>query len=125
MVVLNLYCVFDKALGESSALFEAKNDAVAFRNFQQMLKQTPWPDHLRLVQVGTFDREAMELKVVFPGREIPVAPVELNPVREENARLAALDSLAREGDVAARDELLRLQGQMNLPGIANGGRRGA
>jgi hypothetical protein len=56
---MNLYVVFDKIAGECGPVFEAKNDAVALRQYRHLVASNPGfvQDDFELMQVGTMDKE--------------------------------------------------------------------
>lgn len=64
---MNLYVVFDKIAGECGPVFEAKNDAVALRQYRHLVASNPGfvQDDFELMQVGTMDKETM---VIEPGQ---------------------------------------------------------
>lgn len=70
----NLYCILDKVAGEFSPPWTAKNDSVAYRQFDYMMsqeKQAPASD-FQLFHVGTYtDSYPVELVSDF-------RPVEIN-----------------------------------------------
>jgi len=60
----NVYTVFDCAANGSGPLFQAVNDAVACRQYRQLLKaeSITEPDSYKLYRVGNYDSDDMELK---------------------------------------------------------------
>lgn len=64
---MNLYVVYDKIAGECGPVFEAKNDAVALRQYRHLVASNPGfvQDDFELMQVGTMDKETM---VIEPGQ---------------------------------------------------------
>lgn len=59
---MNLYCVFDKVAEEAGPIFEAKNDAIAQRNFMKLLERTGgMQSDFVLYSVGKFDHIKMEI----------------------------------------------------------------
>lgn len=77
-----LYTVLDKIADESGPIFCAKNDAVANRSFNSMLKDIAPNDRdsYVLYTMGTFDTDTMELEK-FKAREVMAS---LNMYVEEN-----------------------------------------
>lgn len=63
-----VYTIFDRLAGESGPLFEAKNDAVARRNFDRLLEKAGRADEYQLLRLGTVDHDTSKLEVY----EIPV-----------------------------------------------------
>ena len=55
---LNLYIVRDRILEQSSAVSEAKNDAVALRNFEKVMAGNEFRSDFDLYQIGWFDHDA-------------------------------------------------------------------
>jgi hypothetical protein len=64
---VNLYVVYDKIAGECGPVFEAKNDAVALRQYRHLVASNPGfvQDDFELMQVGTMDKETA---VIEPGQ---------------------------------------------------------
>lgn len=64
---MNLYVVYDKIAGECGPVFEAKNDAVALRQYRHLVSSNPGfvQDDFELMQVGTMNKETM---VIEPGQ---------------------------------------------------------
>jgi len=59
---MNLYTVFDVIADEAGPLFEAKNDRVAVRQYQNLLSQSRLDaSEYKLYQVGVFNHDSMEL----------------------------------------------------------------
>ena len=58
----NVYTIFDKVAQESGPLFECKNDAVAQRNFKDLIKRENLPpkDYI-LYLIGRFEHETMTM----------------------------------------------------------------
>lgn len=57
----NLYVIRDMVAEEVGPIFEAKNDAVAHRNFADLLKTAIAPCDFMLYRIATFDRDDMQL----------------------------------------------------------------
>lgn len=53
----NLYCIFDRAIGEYGPPFVAPTDLHALRMFEQSLKDVGFPDDFRLYHVGYFESD--------------------------------------------------------------------
>lgn len=69
-MLMNLYVAQDLVAKESSPIFEAKNDGVAFRNFKAMiLSQKCDPKDFTLYHIGTMDHELNVLSVL-PVRQV-------------------------------------------------------
>jgi hypothetical protein len=54
-----LYHIFDTIADDAGPLFAAKNDGVAWRNYQDLLKKSPVPDDFELYCVGSFNHDDM------------------------------------------------------------------
>lgn len=88
---MKLYVIYDKAAQQSSPVFEAKNDAVAAREFRkvlQNLKDPAVPDY-RLYCIGIFDQETMALLAVAPPAEIVIPAIPVS--KDEADQLLMLD----------------------------------
>lgn len=59
-----IYTIYDEAADEFGPVFTAKNDAVAKRQFQQILKGVEYPAEFGLFKVGDFDSECIEMPLV-------------------------------------------------------------
>ena len=64
--MINLYCIYDLDAQEAGPLFEAKNDAVAQRNFSSVVSNSTTPDRFTLYRVGTWDSESMVVSSTTP-----------------------------------------------------------
>jgi len=51
-MIVNLYVIKDKVADELGPIFEAKNDAVAARNYRSVLKKAAFPTDYILLKVG-------------------------------------------------------------------------
>lgn len=60
-MVTRLYVIFDSVAEESGPIFQAKNDAVALRQFGNLQKKEGFSDEFSLWCFGSFDHETMEL----------------------------------------------------------------
>lgn len=58
---MTVYAIYDTVAQESGPLFEAKNDGIALRNFENFLGKTHLVDDFRLYAVGEYDKESMVL----------------------------------------------------------------
>lgn len=65
---LNLYTIHDKVAIESGPIFQAKNDAVAYRQFQQILSKAENTDDYELLCVGEFNTETRGIQGLLIGR---------------------------------------------------------
>ena len=59
-----VYSIYDEAANEYGPVFTAKNDAVAKRQFLQLVKSVEYPAEYGLFKVGDFDSECMEFPLV-------------------------------------------------------------
>lgn len=64
---MRLYVIFDKLAAESGPIFEAKNDAVAKRNFDHAVKNTN-PSEYSLLSLGSIDHATSIVSL----HEVPV-----------------------------------------------------
>lgn len=73
-MLLNLYVVYDKTALEASPIFQAKNDGVAWRQFQDLLNNSPQvpPEELKLLKLGQFDSETLKLHITEKAEEINI-----------------------------------------------------
>lgn len=59
--MFRVYSIRDDAAGEFGPLFEAKNDAVAIRQFKALMGKADFPEEYSLHLVGMFNRETGSL----------------------------------------------------------------
>lgn len=71
---MNLYCVYDRVAEQCGPLYEAKNDAVACRNFKAMMAAVPKVDldAFDLIFLGTMDKDTMKIVVLDTPRTIEI-----------------------------------------------------
>lgn len=71
-MIMNMYVVHDKVAEESGPVFEAKNDGVAFRQFQQLALNTNGanPDDFTLLCIGSVDHEKNSVGVLPIAKEV-------------------------------------------------------
>jgi len=66
-MIYELYSIYDKLAEEYGPVFQAKNKAIADRNYNQMLtKQNLNPEEYQLYKLSTFDNETGEIDVSTP-----------------------------------------------------------
>ena len=59
---MRLYCIYDKIAKEGSTPFEAKNDDVAWRNYQHVLEKNALRDNeYSLLYIGVFEKDPVKL----------------------------------------------------------------
>lgn len=64
-MVFELYTVRDLLAEESGPVFQAKNEAIAQRNYHRMMEEQKLnPEEYELTKVGTFDSEEGTLTTV-------------------------------------------------------------
>lgn len=65
---MSIYSIFDKVALEFGPLFEAKNSAVALRNFQMMFRRDKVsnPADFDLYQLGICDHDSGQISVQVP-----------------------------------------------------------
>lgn len=69
-MVSRVYVVFDRLATESGPLFEAKNDAVARRQYDQLLSKVGRPDEYQLLCLGLMDHDVNRLSVFDLPQEV-------------------------------------------------------
>lgn len=75
-MVNRLYVIFDKVAEESGPIFEAKNDAVAIRNYQNLVfKDNVKHDDYKLLFVGVMDHDNSQIDACTFPEEINTAKV--------------------------------------------------
>lgn len=57
---MNLYCIYDRLAEEAGPIFEAKNDAVAFRMIMNSIKEYH-PEEYCIYCLGSFNHDPVEL----------------------------------------------------------------
>lgn len=60
-MILNVYVIMDIVANETSPLFEAKNNNVALRKFEDVTDKVKFKSEYKLYKVGTYDNENMVL----------------------------------------------------------------
>ena len=63
-MITNIYTIRDKVAEEVGPLFQAKNDAVAIRQFKQLIKDSENPEEYELLFLGDFNDQTIELETV-------------------------------------------------------------
>lgn len=56
-----LYVIFDEVAQEASQPFQAKNDVIAQRLFNQAIEPTPYKSDMKLFCIAEFDTESLEV----------------------------------------------------------------
>jgi len=81
MSKMNLYVVYDKIAGECGPVFEAKNDAVARRQYNHLVSSNPGivQEDFELMQVGVIDKEKITIE---PGQMLLALDVSEELVNE-------------------------------------------
>lgn len=69
---INLYVVRDTVLEQSWPIGEAKNDAVALRNFEKVTKDNEFSADFELYQVGWFDHDSDTGQILSAPRKVEV-----------------------------------------------------
>lgn len=76
--MMNLYAIWDKKAEEYGPVFTAKNDEVAKRNFNALIKDQPiHPEEYQLCWVGEFDSECFNHPI-----SADISPVNCEVVNE-------------------------------------------
>jgi len=61
---MKMYVVLDRIAEDSGPIFEAKNDAVAHRNYRKMMESVDLPrSSFRLLSLGEFNHETQKIVV--------------------------------------------------------------
>lgn len=71
-ILMTIYSVYDKTGVEYGALFEAKNDAVATRQFKAMFGANPFKSDFVLTKHGKFDRISGKIEPLDIPAELPI-----------------------------------------------------
>lgn len=58
-----IYAIYDNVAEEYGPLFESKSDAVALRQFHQLLKESPNKEDYDLYCFGRFEREKAQMLI--------------------------------------------------------------
>lgn len=66
-MVMYVYTIFDKVANECGPIIEAKNDAVALRQYRQVTKDINSPGEFALYRIGSMDHDQVKLVVVENG----------------------------------------------------------
>lgn len=76
---MRLYTIFDRVAEECGPVYEAKNDAIAARNFKQVLGTVPKVDldAFDLVCLGAIERDTMRITLMDPPNILSVSLEEL------------------------------------------------
>lgn len=61
-MITRIYTIRDKVAEEVGPLFQAKNDAVAIRQFKQLVKDSENPEEYELLCLGDFNDQTIELE---------------------------------------------------------------
>ncbi len=87
---INIYTIYDKLAKESGPLFQAKNDQVAFRQFQTQLKDIKniQVQDFELLNIAEYDNENCQLQSLITVRvDLDwIAFCEANPKPQNNSR---------------------------------------
>lgn len=60
---MRIYAIRDKLAKETGPLFEAKNDDVAMRNFDQVVQKTGKSEEFLLIGFGSIDHESDDIEL--------------------------------------------------------------
>lgn len=78
MSVMSLYVIYDCVAEESGPVYEAKNDAIALRNYGNFLKKMEHKEDFRLFKVGEIDHDSN----IITAMRLPIEM--LDPIKEED-----------------------------------------
>lgn len=80
---MNLYVIYDRVAEQSGPIFEAINDGIAFRQYEQVMRQATIPDDYMLLRVGSIDHDINKVDTIYPAEEIYVGLSKLGDDDEE------------------------------------------
>lgn len=69
----NMYTVYDKVAMESAVIFHAKHDAVAMRDFANVMRRRENPEDFQLLKLGVYDHDTMKIEMLNVPEEMHVA----------------------------------------------------
>lgn len=78
-MIFNVYTVRDTVAQESGPIFTAKNDAIAFRQFSNILKETTTPKDFQLIYLGKYNTE---IGKIYADEPTLVEIVDTTPLNE-------------------------------------------
>lgn len=73
---MRLYTIYDNVALEAGPLFPAKNDGVAWRQFQQLLAETYNKEDYSLLYCGDFDTDSAVIAPCDPAKTIQAPNVD-------------------------------------------------
>lgn len=68
-----LYTVYDQIAMESSAVFHAKADQVAIRDYIMVMRKRDNPEDFKLLKMGTYDHDTCKAEMFDVPEEMHVA----------------------------------------------------
>ena len=71
---MGLYTAYDEVAKQAGKVFEATNDGIAWRIFEQSNKDNPYSDEAHLLALGTIDKETNQIEAWEP-REITATDI--------------------------------------------------
>lgn len=72
-MLTKLYTIRDKVAEESGPIFQAKNDAIASRQFQQVISKSESPRDYVLIRIGEFETERTLLTALQVPEEVELS----------------------------------------------------
>ncbi len=105
---INVYTIYDKLARESGPLFQAKNDRVAFRQFQTQLKEIKniQKDDFELLNIAEYDNEECQLQDMITVRVDTewLAFCDANLKTQKNSRERYKDYIAMQSPVLKTED---------------------
>ena len=71
---MGLYTAWDEVAKQSGKVFEATNDGIAWRVFEQANKDNPYKEEAHLFSLGTIDKETNQIEAWEP-KEIKITDI--------------------------------------------------
>ena len=66
MAKVNLYVVYDRLAEESGPIYQAVNDGVALRQYNNLLQNCTCKEDYDCVCIGEFDTQTMSISLIGP-----------------------------------------------------------
>lgn len=68
---MGLYTIYDEVAKQSSKVFEATNNGIAMRLFEQSNKENPYKEETHLMSIGTVEKDTMVITAWEPKEITP------------------------------------------------------
>lgn len=76
-----IYVIYDKMADDNGPVFQAVNDAVAIREFSQLLENTKYPEDFELLCVAEIDDKGI---VTDSKYNVEIEAMKINVVKEDD-----------------------------------------